>query len=126
MVALGWLCSPESMPSICLVYGFGVALGAHGCGFGTSRLYFCYLLLLELTSLDHTIREGNSVISDPAVQPKAFDPGKRSRTNAKAQRCKDKSESAVGHHHLPGESFRPVLSSPSPCSLRLCLLASLR
>jgi hypothetical protein len=26
-----------------------------------------------LTSLDHTIREGNSVISDPAVQPKAFD-----------------------------------------------------
>jgi hypothetical protein len=29
--------------------------------------------LLELTSLDYTIREGNSVISDPAVQPKAFD-----------------------------------------------------
>jgi hypothetical protein len=27
----------------------------------------------QLTSLDHTIREGNSVISDPAVQPKAFD-----------------------------------------------------
>jgi len=26
-----------------------------------------------LTSLDPTIREGNSVISDPAVQPKAFD-----------------------------------------------------
>jgi hypothetical protein len=26
-----------------------------------------------LTSLDHTIREGNSVISDPAVQPTAFD-----------------------------------------------------
>jgi hypothetical protein len=26
-----------------------------------------------LTSLDHSIREGNSVISDPAVQPKAFD-----------------------------------------------------
>ncbi len=25
------------------------------------------------TSLDHTIREGNSVISDPAVHPKAFD-----------------------------------------------------
>jgi hypothetical protein len=25
-----------------------------------------------LTSLDHTIREGNSVISDPAVHPKAF------------------------------------------------------
>jgi hypothetical protein len=23
--ALGWLCSPESMPSICLVYGFVVA-----------------------------------------------------------------------------------------------------
>ena len=22
-----WLCTPESMPSICLVYGFGVALG---------------------------------------------------------------------------------------------------
>ena len=34
---------------------------------------FCFLLLLELTSLDHTIREGNSVISDPTVQPKAFD-----------------------------------------------------
>src|ERR1017187_5655319 len=27
----------------------------------------------QLTSLDHTIREGNSVISAPAVQPKAFD-----------------------------------------------------
>jgi SAM-dependent methyltransferase len=27
----------------------------------------------QLTSLDHTIREGNSVISDPAVHPKAFD-----------------------------------------------------
>ena len=26
-----------------------------------------------LTSLDHTIREGNSVISDPAVHPRAFD-----------------------------------------------------
>jgi hypothetical protein len=25
-VALGWLCTPESMPSICLVYGFVVAL----------------------------------------------------------------------------------------------------
>ena len=27
VVALGWLCTPESMPSICLVYGFLVALG---------------------------------------------------------------------------------------------------
>ena len=27
----------------------------------------------QLTSLDHTIREGNSVISDPAAHPKAFD-----------------------------------------------------
>src|ERR1035441_1367512 len=26
-VALGWLCTPESMPSICLLYGFAVALG---------------------------------------------------------------------------------------------------
>ena len=26
-VALGWLCTPESMPSICLVYGFVVACG---------------------------------------------------------------------------------------------------
>jgi hypothetical protein len=25
-VALVWLCTPESMPSICLVYGLGVAL----------------------------------------------------------------------------------------------------
>src|ERR1017187_7441294 len=25
-VALGWRCTPESMPSICLVYGFEVAL----------------------------------------------------------------------------------------------------
>src|ERR1035437_1771574 len=25
--ALGWLCTPESMPSICLLYGFAVALG---------------------------------------------------------------------------------------------------
>jgi hypothetical protein len=27
----------------------------------------------RLTSLDHTVREGNSVVSDPAVHPKAFD-----------------------------------------------------
>ena len=27
----------------------------------------------QLTSLDHTTREGNSIISDPAVHPKAFD-----------------------------------------------------
>lgn len=27
----------------------------------------------QLTSLDHSIREGNSVVSDPAVHPKAFD-----------------------------------------------------
>src|ERR1035437_5998684 len=27
----------------------------------------------RLTSLDHTIREGNGIISDPAVHPKAFD-----------------------------------------------------
>lgn len=27
----------------------------------------------QLTSLNHTIREGNSVISDPGVHPKAFD-----------------------------------------------------
>ena len=26
-MALGWLCTAESMPSICLLYGFGVALG---------------------------------------------------------------------------------------------------
>src|ERR1039458_2073025 len=26
-VALWWLCTPESMPSICLLYGFAVALG---------------------------------------------------------------------------------------------------
>src|ERR1035441_7568895 len=26
-VALEWLCTPESMPSICLQYGLGVALG---------------------------------------------------------------------------------------------------
>jgi hypothetical protein len=27
----------------------------------------------RLTSLDHTIREGNSIISDRAAHPKAFD-----------------------------------------------------
>src|ERR1022692_3902277 len=35
-VALGWLCTPESMPSICVVYGLGVALGGlsvQGSGF---------------------------------------------------------------------------------------------
>src|ERR1035438_6588489 len=35
-VALGWLCTPEYMPSICLLYGFAVALGglsAQGSGF---------------------------------------------------------------------------------------------
>ena len=33
-VALGWLCTPEYMPSKCLVYGFEVALGgfAWDCG----------------------------------------------------------------------------------------------
>src|ERR1017187_2152222 len=29
-MALGWLCTPESMPSICLVYGFVVAFGGFG------------------------------------------------------------------------------------------------
>ena len=37
-VALGWLCTPESMPSICLLYGFGVALG------GFVRPAFCLRL----------------------------------------------------------------------------------
>src|ERR1035441_2442390 len=35
-VALGWLCTPEYMPTICLLYGFAVALGglsAQGSGF---------------------------------------------------------------------------------------------
>jgi hypothetical protein len=32
----------------------------------------CYLLQ-QLTRLDHTLREGNNVISDPAVHPRAFD-----------------------------------------------------
>ena len=35
-VALGWLCTPEYMPSICLVYGFAVASGGlsvQGSGF---------------------------------------------------------------------------------------------
>src|ERR1017187_10095247 len=34
--ALGWLCTPESMPSICLLYGFAVASGGlsvQGSGF---------------------------------------------------------------------------------------------
>jgi len=34
---------------------------------GISRLYFCFVLLLELTNLSHTIRDGNSIISGPAV-----------------------------------------------------------
>jgi hypothetical protein len=34
-VTLGWLCTPESMPSICLVYGFAVALG----GFPASKAF---------------------------------------------------------------------------------------
>ena len=33
-VALWWLCTPESMPSICLVYGFGVALGGSARSLG--------------------------------------------------------------------------------------------
>ena len=45
-----------------------------------------------------------------------YEPGKRSRTNAKAQRCKDARTSAAGHHHLPGESSRPVFPSSSPCN----------
>jgi hypothetical protein len=59
-MALSWL--GEALP------GLGVALGPP-----VSISTFCFLLLLELTSLDHTNREGNNVISDPAVQPKAFD-----------------------------------------------------
>jgi hypothetical protein len=35
---LGWLCTPESMPSICLVYGFEVALG--GFAWGYAKLSF--------------------------------------------------------------------------------------
>jgi hypothetical protein len=31
------------------------------------------VVLPRCASLDHTIREGNRVISDPAIQPKAFD-----------------------------------------------------
>ena len=34
-VAVVWLCTPESMPSICLLYGFEVALG--GLSAGASR-----------------------------------------------------------------------------------------
>jgi hypothetical protein len=60
----------------------------------------------------------------PPVAPH-YGPGKRSRTNAKAQRRRDARTSAAGHHHLLGESFRPVFPLPSPCSLRLCVLASL-
>src|ERR1039457_3328932 len=33
--ALGWLCTPDSMPSICLQYGLGVALG----GFPASKAF---------------------------------------------------------------------------------------
>src|ERR1039457_5125763 len=40
-VALGWLCTPEYMPSICLLYGFAVALG----GFGSQDTFACELAL---------------------------------------------------------------------------------
>ena len=40
-VALGWLCTPESMPSICLVYGFEVALGGFARPFCTLHSAFC-------------------------------------------------------------------------------------
>ena len=48
------------------------------CGFSAAKRFSgldvgCWMLDVQLTSLDHTIREGNSVISDKAVHPKAFD-----------------------------------------------------
>jgi hypothetical protein len=42
-VAVGWLCTPESMPSICLLYGFVVALGGLRWLCAVSRPYFCPL-----------------------------------------------------------------------------------
>ena len=53
-------------------------------------------------------------------------PGKRSEINAKARRCKGARTSAAAGHHQPGEPVTAVVPSPAPCSLRLCLLASLR
>ena len=41
-MALGWLCTPESMPSICLVYGFEMALG----GLAASAAVRCWRLEL--------------------------------------------------------------------------------
>src|ERR1019366_1381013 len=35
-VALGWLYTPEYMPSICLLYGFAVALGGFHASFARS------------------------------------------------------------------------------------------
>ncbi len=52
----------------------------HGVDLNPEAIQICQLSLWiktaargkQLTSLDHTIREGNSVISDPAIHPKAF------------------------------------------------------
>src|ERR1035441_10876847 len=45
-VALRSLCTPESMPSICLVYGLGVALGGLRRLTSISAFYFCWSVAL--------------------------------------------------------------------------------
>src|ERR1035437_1387670 len=47
-VALGWLWTPESMPSICLQYGFAVALRWLWGGFGLRSLCLVYAYYMAL------------------------------------------------------------------------------
>ena len=63
MVALRWLCTPESPPSLCLVYGLAVALGGlsvQGAGFRVQDSMFdvrCWMLfcLLFQMALDSQV-----------------------------------------------------------------------
>jgi hypothetical protein len=53
---------------------YGLALNAEAIQICQPSLWIMTAMRgKQLTRLDHTIREANSVISDPAVQPKAFD-----------------------------------------------------
>ena len=52
-VALRWLCTPESMPSICLQYGLGVALGGLRRLASIPAFCFCWSVALGGFTLAH-------------------------------------------------------------------------
>ena len=79
-----------------------------------------------LTSLDHTIREGNSVVSDPTVHPKAFDWQAASRSlRAGRLRCRGRQPAlcAAGFAHalqaVAGSPLRNLSRQSGPLCLFL-------